>query len=84
MSVAFYQTANPATRCAHAAWSAKNQFRRSCARPTSRGAASRFEAPAFDFAGRKLLILGFGRIGRRLVKRCVAMEMEVLVHDYVV
>ncbi len=34
-----------------------------------------------------MLILGFGRIGRigrRLVKRCVAMEMEILVHDYVV
>ena len=41
----------------------------------------RFEAPAFDLAGRKVLILGFGRIGRRLVKRCAAMEMEVLVHD---
>ncbi len=41
----------------------------------------RFEQPAFDLAGRKVLILGFGRIGRRLVKRCVAMEMEVLVHD---
>ncbi len=47
--------------------------------------AIRFEAPSFDLAGRKVLILGFGRIGRRLVKRCVAMEMEVLVHDpYVV
>lgn len=45
----------------------------------------RFELPAFDLAGRKVLILGFGRIGRRLVNRCVAMEMEVLVHDpYVV
>ena len=41
----------------------------------------RFEMPAFDLAGRKVLILGFGRIGRRLVKRCVAMEMDVLVHD---
>ena len=45
----------------------------------------RFEDPAIDLAGRKVLILGFGRIGRRLVKRCAAMEMEVLVHDpYVV
>jgi len=41
----------------------------------------RFDLPAFDLAGRKVLILGFGRIGRRLVKRCVAMEMQVLVHD---
>lgn len=41
----------------------------------------RFEAPAFDLAGRTVLILGFGRIGRRLVNRCKAMEMNVLVHD---
>jgi D-3-phosphoglycerate dehydrogenase len=45
----------------------------------------RFEVPAYDLAGRTVLILGFGRIGRRLVNRCVAMEMNVLVHDpYVV
>lgn len=45
----------------------------------------RFEQPAWDLAGRTVLILGFGRIGRRLVPRCVAMEMKVLVHDpYVV
>ncbi|HZD25615.1 MAG TPA: hydroxyacid dehydrogenase [Alphaproteobacteria bacterium] len=41
----------------------------------------RFDLPAFDLAGRKVLILGFGRIGRRLVPRCLAMGMEVLVHD---
>jgi D-3-phosphoglycerate dehydrogenase len=45
----------------------------------------RRQRPAFDLAGRKVLVLGFGRIGRRLVNRCVAMEMDVLVHDpYVV
>lgn len=45
----------------------------------------RFETPAFDIAGRKVLVLGFGRIGRRLVPRLVAMQMDVLVHDpYVV
>jgi D-3-phosphoglycerate dehydrogenase len=43
--------------------------------------AVRFEQPAFDLAGRTVLIMGFGRIGRRLVNRCVAMEMKVLVHD---
>lgn len=43
--------------------------------------AIRAELPAFDLAGRKLLVIGFGRIGRRLVNRCVAMEMDVLVHD---
>jgi len=47
--------------------------------------AIRFEEPAFDLAGRTVLIMGFGKIGRRLVNRCVAMEMNVLVHDpYVV
>jgi len=43
--------------------------------------AIRFEQPAFDLAGRTVLILGFGKIGRRLVNRCVAMEMNVLVCD---
>jgi len=43
------------------------------------------DAPACDLAGRTVLILGFGRIGRRLAPRCRAMEMTVLVHDpYVV
>ncbi len=47
--------------------------------------AIRFEEPAFDLAGKTVLIMGFGKIGRRLVNRCVAMEMNVLVHDpYVV
>ena len=41
----------------------------------------RFENTAVDLAGRKVLILGFGRIGQLLVKRCVAMDMEVFVHD---
>ena len=41
----------------------------------------RFENTAIDLAGRKVLILGFGRIGQLLVKRCLAMDMEVCVHD---
>lgn len=41
----------------------------------------RFETPAYDVAGRKVLVLGFGRIGRRLVPRLRAMEMDVLVYD---
>ena len=41
----------------------------------------RFQVPAYDIAGRKVLVLGFGRIGRRLVRKLVAMDMEVLVHD---
>ncbi len=41
----------------------------------------RFENRAVDLAGRKVLILGFGRIGQLLAKRCLAMDMQVLVHD---
>lgn len=41
----------------------------------------RWDFPAYDIAGRKVLVLGFGRIGRRLVPRLRAMEMDVLVHD---
>ncbi|ETX00589.1 MAG: hypothetical protein ETSY1_10715 [Candidatus Entotheonella factor] len=41
----------------------------------------RWDYPAYDLAGRKVLVLGFGRIGRRLVPRLVAMQMDVLVHD---
>ena len=45
----------------------------------------RWDMPAFDLAGRKVMVLGFGKIGRRLVNRLVAMEMNVIVHDpYVV
>ena len=41
----------------------------------------RFENTAIDLAGRRVLILGFGRIGQLLVKRCVALDMVVSVHD---
>ena len=29
----------------------------------------------------KILIVGFGRIGRKLIKRCLGFEMKVLVYD---
>src|SRR5438309_3909786 len=35
----------------------------------------------FDLYGKTLLIVGFGRIGSRTAKRCLAMEMTVLVYD---
>jgi len=35
----------------------------------------------YDLLGRTALVIGFGRIGTRLVKRLVAMEMNVLVYD---
>lgn len=34
-----------------------------------------------DLSGRTVLVLGFGRIGTRVVKRCVAFDMRVLVYD---
>lgn len=34
-----------------------------------------------DLNGRTVLVIGFGRIGTRIVKRLLAMEMNVLVYD---
>lgn len=36
---------------------------------------------SFDLAGKTVLIVGFGRIGTRVAKRCEAFEMDVLVAD---
>jgi D-3-phosphoglycerate dehydrogenase / 2-oxoglutarate reductase len=35
----------------------------------------------YDLFGKMVLIVGFGRIGTRTAKRCLAMEMNVLVFD---
>ena len=35
----------------------------------------------FELYNKKILILGFGRIGKALAKRCSGFEMEVYVHD---
>src|SRR5215471_15375733 len=35
----------------------------------------------YDLFGKTVLIVGFGRIGTRIAKRCQAMEMQVLVYD---
>ena len=35
----------------------------------------------FDLFGKTVLVVGFGRIGTRTAKRCLAMEMTVLVYD---
>jgi D-3-phosphoglycerate dehydrogenase len=42
---------------------------------------TRLAALPFDLFGKTLLIVGFGRIGTRTAKRCLAMEMTVLVYD---
>ncbi len=35
----------------------------------------------FELYQKKILILGFGRIGKALAKRCIAFDMAVYVHD---
>lgn len=41
----------------------------------------RWTAMPVDLAERTLLVIGFGRIGTRTAKRCLAMDMPVLVYD---
>jgi len=41
----------------------------------------RFKSLPIDLIGKTLIIVGFGRIGTRVAKRTLAMEMNVLVYD---
>lgn len=43
--------------------------------------AGRNEVLPGDLLGKTVLVIGMGRIGSRTVKRCLAMEMNVLVYD---
>ncbi len=43
--------------------------------------ANRLGVLPYDLYGKTVLIVGFGRIGTRTAKRCLAMEMQVLVYD---
>src|ERR1700742_3423752 len=43
--------------------------------------ATRLGRLPYDLFGKNVLIVGFGRIGTRTAKRCLAMEMNVLVYD---
>jgi D-3-phosphoglycerate dehydrogenase len=43
--------------------------------------ATRLGLLPYDLYGKTVLIVGFGRIGTRTAKRCLAMEMNVLVYD---
>jgi D-3-phosphoglycerate dehydrogenase len=45
------------------------------------GWAVRNDLEAVDLLGRRVLLLGFGRIGRELAKRCQVFGMEVAIHD---
>jgi D-3-phosphoglycerate dehydrogenase len=35
----------------------------------------------FELANKKILIIGFGRIGRKLIKRCLGFDLEVYIYD---
>ena len=43
--------------------------------------AARLGMLPYDLFGKTVLLVGFGRIGTRTAKRCLAMEMNVLVFD---
>ena len=43
--------------------------------------ASRLGMLPYDLFGKTVLIIGFGRIGTRTAKRCLAMEMTVQIYD---
>jgi D-3-phosphoglycerate dehydrogenase len=43
--------------------------------------AARLGMLPYDLFGKTVLIVGFGRIGTRTAKRCLAMEMNVLIFD---
>ena len=43
--------------------------------------STRWDIRAWDIAEKKLLVIGYGRIGSRLVKRALAFEMKVFVYD---
>ncbi|MBV9539531.1 MAG: hydroxyacid dehydrogenase [Acidisphaera sp.] len=43
--------------------------------------SSRYDDMPVEIAGRTVLVVGFGRIGTRMARRCLAMDMTVLVHD---
>src|SRR6202048_793880 len=42
---------------------------------------SRLGMLPYDLYGKTVLLIGFGRIGTRTAKRCLAMEMNVLIYD---
>ena len=39
------------------------------------------EHKSFELFNKKILIVGFGRIGKKLIKRCLGFEMNVYVYD---
>ena len=45
------------------------------------GSIMHMEKTTFELSNKKILIIGFGRIGRKLIKRCLGFEMKVYAYD---
>tara|TARA_Y100000590_G_scaffold466311_1_gene641245 strand:- start:718 stop:1677 length:960 start_codon:yes stop_codon:yes gene_type:complete len=45
------------------------------------GSIMHMEHHTFELSNKKVLIIGFGRIGKKLIKRCLGFEMKVYVYD---
>jgi len=45
------------------------------------GSIMHMEKTTFELSNKKILIVGFGRIGRKLIKRCLGFEMKVYAYD---
>ena len=45
------------------------------------GSVMHMNHQTFELSTKKILIIGFGRIGRKLIKRCLGFEMKVYVYD---
>jgi D-3-phosphoglycerate dehydrogenase len=77
-------TANSVTVAEHAMFMMMNLAKRGAALATMVREGrwdDKFADRAVELYEKTLLIVGFGRIGTRIAKRCLGMEMTVLVHD---
>ncbi|MDC0059705.1 hydroxyacid dehydrogenase [Pelagibacteraceae bacterium] len=45
------------------------------------GSVMHMKHNTFELSNKKILIIGFGRIGRKLIKRCLGFEMKVWAYD---
>ena len=45
------------------------------------GSVMHMKHNTFELSNKKILIIGFGRIGQKLIKRCLGFEMKVYVYD---
>jgi len=45
------------------------------------GSVMHMKHNTFELSNKKILIIGFGRIGRKLIKRCLGFEMKVYAYD---